>query len=70
MIVNEAMQIEQMLMESGGEITPEIDQALAVNSNSLVEKVDSYHHIIERFEALEGHYKSLRRILQSCGLSM
>jgi len=58
LIVNEAMHLEQMLMESGGEITPEIDQALAVNSQALTEKVDGYQHIIERFEALCEHYKA------------
>lgn len=57
-IVNQAMDIERVLMESGGEITESIELALAVNSKELAEKVDGYHMVIERFEALETHYKS------------
>lgn len=56
-IVNEAFSLEQMLIESGGEITPEIENALSVNSNEMTTKLDGYHHIIERFESLESHYK-------------
>ena len=58
LIVNEAMQIEQMLMESGGEVTPEIEMALSVNSSELANKVDGYQHIIERFNSLADHYKA------------
>lgn len=57
LIVNEAMQLEQMLMESGGEITPEIEKALMVNASELSNKVDGYQHIIERFGSLAEHYK-------------
>lgn len=57
-IVNEASQIEQMLIESCGEITPEIGAALSVISEQLPQKIDHYHFILERFESLEKHYKS------------
>ena len=56
-LVNDSTTIEMALVESGGEITPEIEQALTVHANSLAEKIDGYQHIIERFEALETHYK-------------
>lgn len=56
-IVSESLNLEKMLIESGGEITPEIEQFLAVNEKELSEKVDGYHMIIDRFEALKNHYK-------------
>lgn len=55
-IVGQTVEIEKMLIESGGELTAEIEAALIVNETSLAEKADGYHNIIERFEALEGHY--------------
>ncbi|MGZ3770043.1 MAG: siphovirus Gp157 family protein [Bdellovibrio sp.] len=58
LLVNEAMQIEQMLMESGGELTEEINKSLSVNSAELAQKVDGYDHILTRFESLEKHYKA------------
>lgn len=57
LIVNEAMILEKMLIESGGEVNEDIEKALAVNSNELAAKVDGYVEIIERFESLEDYYK-------------
>lgn len=58
LIVNEALILEKMLIESGGEVNPEIEKALAVNSQELALKVDGYVEIIERFESLEAYYKT------------
>lgn len=58
LIVNEAMVLEQMLIEAGGEITEGIDKALAVNSAELAIKLDAYVEILKRFESLEDHYKA------------
>lgn len=57
-IINEASSIEGMIIESGGELTPDIEMLLEVNQRTLAEKVDAYHMVIERFEALEKHYQS------------
>lgn len=57
LIVNEAMILEQMLIESGGEINEDIEKALSVNSKELAVKVDGYIEIIKRFESLNEHYK-------------
>ena len=57
-IVNESVAIENMLIESGGELTPEIEQALRVTEENLTAKADGYHLIIERFDTLEAYYKS------------
>jgi hypothetical protein len=68
--VIETNNIEQMLIESGGELTEAIEQALAVRDLELVEKVDGYQHIIERFFSLEAHYKEraefFARISKQC----
>jgi len=56
-IVHDSIDIEKLLMESEGEMTPEIEKALAITEASLTDKVDGYVHIIERFEALATHYK-------------
>lgn len=58
LLVNEAMKIEQMLIESGGELSESVENALAVNSKELSQKVDGYQHILERFDSLEKHYKA------------
>ncbi len=63
-IVNEAVSIEQMLIESGGELTPEIQAALSVNADQLAEKVDGYHSIMERFKDLSVHYAARARFFE------
>lgn len=69
-IVNETNQIEQMLLDSDGEITEAIESALAVRDLELAEKVDGYSHIMDRFAALETHYKEkaefFSRISKQC----
>lgn len=56
-LVSESSKLEMLLIESGGEITPEIEQALAVNAEEISNKVDSYSAVLERFKVLEGYYK-------------
>lgn len=57
-IVQETNNIEQMLLESQGELTAEIESALCVSESDMSEKVDSYSYIMDRFAALEMHYKA------------
>lgn len=57
LIVNEAMQLEQALIESNGEVNEYLEKALSVNSAELAVKVDGYVEIIKRFESLGDHYK-------------
>lgn len=45
--------IEDALIESGGELTPELEQALAENEKSLAKKVDDYAAIIAKFSYTE-----------------
>lgn len=69
-IVNESNQIEAMLLESQGEITEAIEAALAVRDLELTEKIDGYSYILDRFSALESHYKEkaefFSRISKQC----
>lgn len=55
-IVNEAASIETMLIESGGELTEQIQNFLSVNADELATKVDGYHMIIDRFDSLKKYY--------------
>jgi Siphovirus Gp157 len=57
-IVSDSVNIEKMLIESGGELTPEIAEMLQVTEAEMSSKVDAYHMIIERFDALKNHYLS------------
>lgn len=57
-IVAEASAIENMLIESGGELTPELEQLLKINSSELSLKADGYKIIMDRFGALETAYNA------------
>ena len=43
------MAIEDALWESGGELTPELEQAMAENAESMAKKVDGYNAVIRAF---------------------
>ena len=43
--------IEDALWENGGELTPELEQALTETQESLVAKTDSYGALIRKFDA-------------------
>jgi len=47
-LTQQAHEIEKMLIESGGEITPELESLLTINKNELAKKIDGYDHIIDR----------------------
>lgn len=46
-----------LLMETGGEITPEIEQELTVNGEQLAQKADKYEFITGKLEAEETYWK-------------
>ncbi len=50
-ITNEAISINQSLVESQGELSPEVEKMLEVNAAELAVKIDSYAAILEQFEA-------------------
>ncbi|MBR5200033.1 MAG: siphovirus Gp157 family protein [Bacteroidales bacterium] len=43
--------IEDALWENGGELTPELEQALVETEQSLATKVDGYNHLIRSFSS-------------------
>lgn len=56
-IAQESAELERILIESDGQLTPEIEAALEVKEIELPDKVEAYHHIINRVEMLTEHYK-------------
>lgn len=56
----EAIQIAEALTESGGELTPEIETALAVNESSLAQKIDAYGAVFDRLEAEANYWRKQR----------
>lgn len=51
-ITAEQRRINDALMESGGELTPELEEALIVNADNFAVKVEGYATSIRKFEAL------------------
>ncbi len=57
-MASEISLIEQTLINSSGEITPELEELLNCKDLELPEKVDGYAFRYSRLEALEAWYKS------------
>ena len=57
-LVDQASSLEKALIETGGEVTPEIEALLAVTDIQLPEKVDSYALVIDRMESISTFYKA------------
>lgn len=51
-ITVDQMHINDMLMETGGELTPELEELLVINAENFNLKVESYATSIHRFDAL------------------
>jgi len=49
-IGNEYLEIYRFLEDNGGEITPEIETALAINKSNLQEKSQNYISLIKEIE--------------------
>lgn len=67
-----ADRLEGLLIESGGEITPEIQAELSVNPKTITELVDTKYIGLERlemsalyFEKKEHEFKAIRTALQN-----
>lgn len=57
-ILQKLVTIEGMLVESQGEITPEIESLLAVKEITLPEKVEGYAAVIERLKLVTEYYEN------------
>lgn len=51
-IAEEYRNLENQLIESGGELTPEIEEALAINQANLTTKAENYAMIIRKYEGM------------------
>lgn len=57
-LVTQAQAIEQQIMEAGGELSPEVEQALTQVDLSLAEKIDSYDFVMDRLEGQSDYWKA------------
>ena len=62
--------IEDALYETGGELTPEIEEALTETAQSLAVKTDSYNALIRKFGAqadvIDAEIKRLTALKKTC----
>lgn len=56
-LVDEASKIEMALIQSGGEITPEVEKLIEIKDLQLPEKVDGYDLVMERMESISRFYE-------------
>lgn len=65
-ITSEQLRINELLEESGGELTPEIEEALMLNAENFEIKADGYIESISRYKALaeaaDVRIKEMQRI--------
>lgn len=65
-ITSEQLRINELLEESGGELTPEIEEALILNTENFEIKADGYIESISRYKALaeaaDVRIKEMQRI--------
>lgn len=69
-IVREVATLETLLIESGGELTPEIESMLTVKEVNLPEKVDNYEAMLDRLESIEGLYKERAKMFSTAAKSL
>ena len=50
-ITKEQQHLEELLIETGGELTPELEEALAINQENFLVKAENYGYSILRIEA-------------------
>jgi len=68
-IENEYLQLSEMLIESEGELTPELEQALEINGNNLKNKAVNYGYVIKQMEGnvdlIDAEIKRLQAMKKS-----
>lgn len=69
-LINQSNQIEELLVESNGEVTEEIDLLLNLNEVTLKAKIDTYHSIIETLESKSEYWankaEQFNKISKAC----
>lgn len=56
-LLNESSEIEKILADSGGELTPELEQRISNIDVNLPTKIDSYDYLIKRMANAAEFYK-------------
>lgn len=69
-IVRDVATLETMLIEAGGEMTPEIEAMLTVKEVNLPEKIDNYEAMLDRLEAIEALYKERAKMFSAAAKSL
>ena len=64
-----AVQVEQALLEAGGELTPEVEALLAVVQENLPAKVDSYRAVLDRLDLAGDYYADKAKQYQAAAKS-
>lgn len=64
-ITAEMNAILSLIEEGGGELTPELEQALAINEDQFVAKAEDYGHAILNLKAMAGAAKAEKERLAS-----
>lgn len=64
-ITVEAFELSRLLIECGGELTPEIEARLEVNSQALLAKVDNYVAIEDQFEMQAAYFDRKAKVNQA-----
>jgi len=71
-LIAEFHELEDLIIEAGGEVTPEIEVMLNANSEALNDKLDKYENLkrylkgqIEYLKGQERHYKQRRNALSN-----
>ena len=71
-IIAEFQEIESLIVEAGGEITPEVEEMLNENTEVFSEKLDKYENLkrylkgqVEYLKKQEEHYKKRKNTLSN-----
>lgn len=70
MALHHADQIENMLIESGGELTPEMESLLSLNPKTISEIVDIKYMSLERMEASVEMFKKKAEQFEKIAISL
>lgn len=57
-LADEARRLSEYLIRSQGEVTPEVEEALAIQGENLPRKIDSYKYVLDDLEAARATWKA------------
>jgi hypothetical protein len=64
-MMSDVMAMENALIESGGELTPEMEQEWALTQDNFQDKVDRYYYVIEGLVSRAEYFRSIERQAQA-----